>query len=472
MTRHTLSSAAWLISLAIVATGCRSASVDSVRPTVPLPGTFEQPATQDAAASQTTGIASMATLPWTDVFHDTDLQALIRQSLANNTDIQMAAARVLEAEASVGIARANQQPVVTASLSAGGQRTPELGTTPPRTGAALALEGEASWDLDFWGRLRSTTASARARLVATDWARRAVMTALVSDVADGYFSLRSLDLQLDIAQRTLTNRRASLNLAEIREQGGATSLIDVREAEQLVYDATSTIADLERQIDVVQHSLAVLTGQPGATITRGAALDGQQPLETVPGGLPSDLLERRPDVRESEQLVVAASADLNAAKAQFFPRITLTGAGGVASTALTSLFGGPAGLWSAAAAALQPVFNGGQLRSQQRLAEARRQEAIVGYAGTVQRAFQEASDALSSYQHLREFREQQTLLEQASTDARRLADIRYQGGATSYLEVLDADTRLFASELGLARARQQELDAYVEVYRALGGGWQ
>ena len=202
------------------------------------------------------------------------------------------------------------------------------------------------------------------------------------------------------------------------------------------------------------------------------AIVDQPHAPDVPAGLPSDLLERRPDIRQAEQFVVAASAELDSTRAAFFPHVTLTGAGGVASTALTSLFTGGAGLWSAAASALQPVFNGDRLKSQRALADARRQEAMLGYAGTVQQAFREAADALISYTKSREFRSQQELLEQAAADARRLADVRYQGGATSYLEVLDADTRLFAAELGLVDARRQELTSFVEVYRALGGGWQ
>jgi multidrug efflux system outer membrane protein len=316
------------------------------------------------------------------------------------------------------------------------------------------------------------SAAARARLLAADWSRRAVVTGLVSDVAAGYFALRALDDEIEIARRTLTSRQASLDLAQVRERGGATTLLDVRQAEQLVYDATSRIADLERRVALEEHQLALLIGQPGAVIARGRPLAEQSHPPEIPAGLPSDLLERRPDVQQAEQLVVAAAAELASAKAAYFPRVTLTGSGGVASTALTSLLTGGAGLWSAAASALQPVFNGGRLRAQTAAAEARRRAAVLAYAGTVQDAFRDAADALVSYRQDRAFREQQELLAQAATDARRLADLRYQGGATSYLEVLDADTRLFAAELGVVQARQQELTGLVDVYRALGGGWQ
>jgi multidrug efflux system outer membrane protein len=422
----------------------------------------------DAAA---TG-QSLANQPWFDVFQDTELQALVRAALAANTDVRLAAARVLEARAAVGLARADQRPSVTASVSAGGQRTPELGSTPARTGAALAVEAAGSWDLDFWHRLEQLTASARAELLAAEWAHRAVLTGLVSDVASTYFQMRALDLEMDIAQRTLASRQTSLQLAQVREQGGAASLIDVRQAEQLVYGATATIAELRRRIALQEHAIAVLTGQAVMTVPRGAALVDQPRPPEVPAGLPSDLLLNRPDVQRAEQLINAAVAQLESARAAFFPRIALTGAGGIASTALTSLVSGGAGLWSLAVSAAQPLVDGGRRRAQFDVADARREEAAVSYEATVREAFREVEDALVAYRQTRDFREQLELLEQAARDARRLADVRYQGGVTSYLEVLDADTRLFTAELGTADARLDELNSFVGLYRALGGGWR
>lgn len=433
-------------------------------PTVPLPAAY--------AVAQAAPGAALALQPWDRVFQDAALQSLIRSALDSNTNVQIAAVRVLQARAQLGIVRADEFPQINASAALGGQRTPQLGSNAAKTAGAVSLQGAASWELDFWGRLRNASAAARADVLAADWGRRAVVTALISDVATSYYTLRALDEALDIARRTLTTRQSSLELARIREQGGATTLLDVRQAEQLVYDATSTIADIERRISIEEHGLALLLGRTDAVVTRDGTATATPLMPEVPAGLPSDLLERRPDIRQAEQLVVATSAELASARASFFPRVTLTGAGGVASTALTSLFTGGAGLWSLAASALQPVFNGGRLESRQALAEARRQEAVLAYAGTVQEAFREAADALTSYTKLRELRTQRELLQQAATDARRLADLRYQGGATSYLEVLDADTRLFAAELGLADARRQELNSFVEVYRALGGGWQ
>jgi multidrug efflux system outer membrane protein len=442
--------------------GCAAPAIKARQPAAVLPQTF----------SETTGAGpSLANQRWFDLFQDAQLQGLVRTALTGNTDVQIAAARVLETRASLGITRANQRPSITGSVAAGGQRTPELGTTPARTAAALAIEGNASWDPDFWGRLEALTASARAQALAAEWAQRAVLTALVSDVASSYFRLRTLDLELDVAQRTLTSRQASLQLARVREQGGAASLIDVRQAEQLVYGAAATIVDLQRRIALEEHGLAVLTGQASAPIPRGRPLEDQG-LPAVPQGLPSDLLLNRPDIQRAEQLVNASAAELTAARAAFFPRIALTGAGGIASTALTSLVSGGAALWSLAVTAAQPLVDGGRRQSEFELAEARRDEATIAYEATVREAFREVEDALTSYRRTREFREQQALLEEAARDARRLADIRYQGGVTSYLEVLDADTRLFVAELGSADARLQELTSFVDLYRVLGGGWR
>jgi multidrug efflux system outer membrane protein len=299
-----------------------------------------------------------------------------------------------------------------------------------------------------------------------------VVTTLVSQVSSGYFGLRALDLELDISRRTLTSRRESLQLAQVRERGGVTSLLDVRQAEQLVYSATGEIATLEREIAQQENFLNVLAGGDPGPIARGRTLTDQAHQPEVPAGLPSALIERRPDIQRAEQDLVAANAQIGVARAAYFPQIGLTGSGGFESTALSSLFTATNAIWAAAAAATQPIFTAGRTRSQVAVAEARRDEAVIAYQQTVRQAFREVSDALIGYRKLREFREQQTLLVAAATDARRLAQVRYEGGVTSYLEVLDADTRLFDAELGLAQAELSELSTFVEIYRALGGGWQ
>jgi multidrug efflux system outer membrane protein len=299
-----------------------------------------------------------------------------------------------------------------------------------------------------------------------------VLSGIVSEVAQSYFALRALDLQLDISKRTLTSRQESLQLTRVRESGGVTSLLDVREAEQLVFGASSAITDLERRIVQQENLISLLIGGFPSPVTRGHELIDQPHAPDIPAGLPSSLLERRPDIQAAEQQIVAANAQIGVARAAYFPSISLTGGGGVQSAALGALFSSGAGFWTAIVSATQPVFTAGRTRSQVALAEARTQEATIAYSQTIKTAFREASDALVGYTKSREFRSQLESLTTAAQEARRLADIRYQGGVTSYLEVLDADTRLFTAEITLAQARQAELSAFVEVYRALGGGWQ
>jgi multidrug efflux system outer membrane protein len=280
-----------------------------------------------------------------------------------------------------------------------------------------------------------------------------------------------LDASLDLSKSTLDLRRESLRLTQVREQGGETSLVDVRQAEQLVYEATGEIATLERQIEQQENFISVILGDNPGPIARGKALTEQAQPPAVPAGLPSALLQRRPDIQEAEQQLVAANAEIGVARAAYFPTIALTGSAGVQSTALTTLFTGANTIWSGAASLVQPIFTAGRTRSQVAVAEARREQAVLGYQQTIRQAFREVSDALVGYRKLREFRDQQERLPASAEDARRLADVRYRGGATSYLEVLDADTRRFNAQLGLADAQFQELSALVEIYRALGGGW-
>ena len=436
-----------------------------VKPTLPAPDTFR-------GASVASSSASLADAKWWDVFADQQLQALLRTAVTDNYDVRIAAIRVMQAEAQLGVTRSNAYPTVDLDLQAGAQRTPAAGTTEARTAAGVLVQGRAAWELDFWGRYRRETEASRARLLETQWGQRAVLTSLVSRVADGYFQLRALDLERDIAQRTLTSRNESLDLTRIRERGGATSLVDVRQAEQLVYAAAATIVDLDRRITQQENFISTLIGSFPVSIARGLDLTAQPHAPEVPAGLPSSLIARRPDIQAAEQEIVATNAEIGAARAAYFPAISLTGSGGLQSTALSALFSGGAGLWSVAAGAAQPIFTAGRTRSQVALAEARRQEATLNYEATVKEAFREVSDALIGYSKAREFREQQELLFTAAQDARRLADIRYRGGATSYLEVLDADTRLFNAEIGQADARLSELSGFVELYRALGGGWQ
>ena len=457
---------AMVLAVSCVTSACL-VGPDYKRPPVDTPDAFRG---ADASAAATP--ASLADEHWWQLFDDEALQALIRTALEHNADAEMAAARILEAQAQLGITRSNQFPTASAGVQVLGERPSVALGFPSANIAAVAIQGSAAWELDFWGKFRRATEAARAQLVASEWGRRAVATTLVSQVSSAYFGLRALDLELDISRRTLESRQESLKLAQVRESGGVTSLLDVRQAEQLVYGASGEIATLEREIAQQENFLSVLLGGNPGPISRGRALVDQPRRLDVPEGLPSALIERRPDIRRSEQELVAANAQIGVARANYFPQIELTGSGGFESTALSSLFTATNVIWSAAAAATQPVFTAGRTRSQVAVAEARREEAVITYQQTVRQAFREVADALVGYRKIREFREQQTLLVGAAQDARRLADIRYRGGATSYLEVLDADTRLFDAELGLAQGQLSELSALVEIYRALGGGWQ
>jgi len=452
-------------ALATIAGAC-TVGPDYKRPVVETPAAYRG---VDAAA---TGDApSLADQEWSALFQDEALQSLIRRALAQGYDVRVAAARVLEAQAQLGVTRADQFPTVSGQASVVGQRGSSATNSASRTVAGTQLQVTSAWQLDFWGRYRRATEAARAELLASEWGRRAVMTTIVSEVAQGYFRLRMLDASLELATSTLELRRESLQLTQVREQGGDTSLVDVRQAEQLVYEATGEIATLERQIDQQENFLSVLLGDNPGSIARGRTLTDQPRPPDVPAGLPSALLERRPDVQEAEQQLVAANAEIGVARSAYFPSIALTGSAGVQSTALSSLFAGASGIWGGAASLVQPIFTAGRTKSQVAMAEARREQAVLGYQQTVRQAFREVSDALVGYRKLREFREQQRLLLASAEDALRLADVRYRGGAASYLEVLDADTRRFNAQLGLADAQFQELSSLVEIYRALGGGW-
>jgi len=460
-----------ILLIAGAATGC-TVGPDYKRPIVTVPDAYRAAAALEPTTADTVSIGDQA---WWDVFQDNQLQELIRTALQQNLDLRIAATRILEAQAQLGITRADQFPTVDAGASASGTRVPRSivpFALDPYQVNDFQLTAGTAWEIDFWGKFRRATEAARANLLASEWGRRAVATSLVSQVASAYFEVRAFDRELDVATRTLASRRESLRLTEVTAAGGATSLVDVRQAEQLVFNAAATISDLERQIAQQENFISVLLGRNPSDVPRGASLEQQMHVPDVPVGLPSTLLERRPDIRQAEQLLVAANANIGVAKAAYFPQISLTGSGGVQSAALSALFTTPAGLWSVGAGLTQSVFNAGRTRSQVALSKAQQEEAVLAYQQTIQQSFREVSDALVGYRKGREFREQQVLLNRAATDARRLADIRYRGGATSYLEVLDSDTRMFSAELGVTQAQLSELLSLVQVYRALGGGWQ
>jgi len=444
------------------------------RPAVTTPDVFR-------GSTETTppaDLTSLADLQWFDVFKDDRLQDMVRTALVQNYDLREAMARVDAARANLGITRADQFPVVDASAdvtamrfsSAGAFPLPQ-GFPPQRTFGSVAMN-LVSFEADIWGRLRRATEAARAELLSSDDNRKAAITTVIADVAGAYFNLLELDMELVIARRTLAGREDSLQLIRTREAGGVATLLEVREGEQLVYGAAQVIPGTEQQIEQTENAIKLLLGEPPGGITRGRTLLEQEVPPSVPPGLPSSLLERRPDIRSAEQNLVAANANIGVAKAAYFPRISLTGFLGFQSTELSSLFSGSTNAWQFFPQVTQPIFNGGRLKSNVRLAEAQQQIALVQYDRVIQNAFREVSDALVQYRQTKEIRTQRELLQAALQDRSRLAYMRYRGGVGTLLNALDADRDLFEAELGLAQTRRDELLALVQLYRALGGGWQ
>jgi multidrug efflux system outer membrane protein len=414
------------------------------------------------------GAASLADEKWWAVFQDPVLADLIRTAIRQSYDVRIAASRIVQAQAQVGIVRANEFPSLTASPGFLSERIAGFGAMFD----LIQLEGLLSWNPAFWGEYRRASEAARAGLTAAEWNRRQVIATVVSSVAIAYFQLRELDLELSIAQETLADRRQSLELTETLFNGGAGTLLDVRQAEQLVETAAAAVPDTQRRIAQQEDLLSTLLGENPRSIPRGLPI-GEQPLPPrVPPGLPSQLLSRRPDIQAAEQQLIAANAQIGIARAQFFPTLPLTAEGGVASSNLANLFTSNSTTWTFAAPVRQPVFTGGALKNNLKLAEARQQQAVLVYQQTIQQAFQQVSDALAAYARYREYASHQEALAAAARESARLSDVLYRGGAASYLAVLTNQTNYFAAQLNLARARLNERLALVQLYVALGGGWE
>lgn len=440
------------------------------RPAVNAPTTYRG-ATPDTTGAETA--ASLGAEKWWTVFQDEELQKLIRTALSQNFDVRIAATRIQQAAEQVTITRANQLPNVSAGPELQGVRSPSIpGVFPGYSYLADALMASVSWNVDFWGRYRRATEAARANLLAAQWNQRAVIATLVENLATAYFQLRALDLQLDISKQTLASRQQSLKLTQTLETGGATSLVDVRQAEELVEQAAAIIPDTERQIAQTDDEISILMGENPHDIPRGRKLEDEPLPETVPPGIPSRLLERRPDIQAAEQQLVAANAEIGVARAQLFPQLSLTGSGGLESIGLGNLFVGSNRAWTYAASLTQPIFNAGSLRANVRLSEAQKQQYLLTYEQTIQTAFRETSDSLFAYRKYRDYRVHEEALTTAARGAANLSEIRYRGGVTSYLEVLTNETTYFNAELGLAQARLDERLSLVQLYNALGGGWE
>jgi multidrug efflux system outer membrane protein len=458
-----------LLTLGLLLTGC-AVGPDYSRPAIATPEVYHGTSTNPPAAAVSTQL--LGDQKWWDLFQDPVLQQLIRTALQQNYDARIAATRVLQAQAQLGITRADQFPTVSAGSQVSGQYNPKTSRAFPayRTNAG-ELDLSVVWNLDFWGKYRRQTEAARANLLASQWGQRAVLASVVSGVATAYFTLRELDLALDVSKQTLAARQNSLQLTSVLAKSGSASALDVRQSEQLVYTAAETIPDLERQISQEENSLSILLGDNPGPIPRGRPLTEQPDPPGVPVGLPSELLERRPDIREAEETLVAASAQIGVAKAALFPSISLTGLAGFESNSLNNLFSHSQRVWNEAGSLTQPVFAGGALRSGVRLAEAQEQQMLLTYRQTIMNAFQQVSNSLVAYQKGREFREQQELLTAAADDTDRLSKILYQHGGASYLQVLTSENNAFAAELNLAQAQLDERLALVQLYNALGGGW-
>jgi len=421
---------------------------------------------------------SIGDLKWFEVFKDPELQRLVRTAMVQNYDLRLAGARINAARANLGLARSDQFPQFEAGADLTTNRFSNNGQLAgsnqggERRSFGSVLVNLLTFEIDVWGRLRNQTKAARAELRATEEDRKAVMTTVVGDVAGDYFNLLELDSQLDIAKRTLATRENSLRLIQARQQGGLATMLDVRQAEELVYQASQTIPDTERAIEQTENQISLLLGNNPGSITRGAPLSQQQELPAVPAGLPSSLLERRPDIRSAEENLQAQRALVSAAKAAYFPRISLTGLFGFQSNQLSSLFTGPSRAWTFVPQLTQPIFTGGRLKSNVKFARAQQEFALVTYEQTIKNAFREVSDALVQYRKVREIRVQQELLVKTLQDRSHLAYLRYEGGVDTLLNALDSDRDLFEAELNLTQTKRDELISVVQLSKALGGGWQ
>jgi len=455
-----------MMSLSLAA-GCR-VGPNYHRPVVQPPTAFRDLSENPQAQAHA---ASYADLPWWQVFQDPQLQELIRTALKQNYDLQLATERINAARAQVAISRSRLFPQVQGNGDFSGGKEHNFQTK----SNFLLLTADAAFQLDFFGGLRRATEASRAELLATENARQTVILTLVSDVASAYFALLQLDLQLQITHETVKTQQDSVKLTNLRVEHGVATRLDVLQAQQVLDSANAQIPDLERQIAQEENAISILLGNYPQAVPLGRPLVEQPLPPEVPPGLPSSLIERRPDIREAEQFLVSANAEIGVAKAQFFPQISLTGSGGGSfgrSSAFSSLMSSQVGIWSYGAQVSQPIFTGGALRGNLEVAKSQHQQALISYRQTIQRAFGDVSDALIGYEKFHQVRVRQEDTVKDLQESVRLSNLRYTGGTTTYLEVLDGQRSLFSAELTLAEARGTEYQSLVQLYRVLGGGWQ
>ena len=456
--------------VAVLAAAC-ALGPDYHRPKEDIPAAYRF----DPAA----GNNSFADQGWWQLYQDPTLQSLIREALDNNLDVRIAAARVDQARALLGSTRLQQLPEVSASAEGLRARTSRYQLIPgePAISNVFSADGSLSYELDFWGKYRRATEAARAGLLASESSRQDVMAGLVASVATAYFTLLALDEQLTITQRTVATRQKFVDLTQAQHERGTVSGLDVASAQAQLAVAQANVPDLQRQIGIAEDQLSVLLGRNPDAILRNPSGQLNSTSEAgvapvPPAGLPSSLLERRPDLREAEQNLVAANANVGVAKANLFPSITITAAGGNESSALSQLFSGPARSWSFGANLLQPLLSPQRNLYQLDLADAQKRQALLQYQQSIQSAFREVSDALIARQKYAELQ----VAQQAQVDAQRKADgialARYRIGYASYFDVINADRDLFTAELSLSAARLNTVLSLVQLYRAAGGGWQ
>ena len=438
------------------------------KPDVNAPGTFRNMPENPQAAAQA---ASYADLPWWQVFPDPVLQDLIRTALKQNYDLLIAIERISAARGQLAVTRSSLFPQVQGDGNFTGGKEQNFQSK----SNFLALTADAAFQVDLFGGLRRATQASRAQLLATEAARQTVVLTVVSDVASDYFALLELDLELQIARDTVKTQQDSVKLTSLRLDHGVATKLDVLQAQQVLDTANAQIPDLERQIAQEEDAISTLLGNYPQGVPRGRVLGEQALPPDVPPGLPSSLLERRPDIRQAEQLLIAANAQIGVAKAQFFPQISLTGAGGGAfgrSNLFSSMMSSQTSIWSYGVSVSQPIFTGGALRGNLHVAEAQHEQALISYKEAIQYAFRDVSDALIGYQKFHEVRvaQEQTVADLA--ESVRISIMRYRGGTTTYLEVLDGQRSLFEAEITLAQARGAEYQSLVQLYKALGGGWK
>jgi outer membrane protein, multidrug efflux system len=438
------------------------------RPVVQPPTAYRDLSENPQAQAQA---ASYADLPWWQVFQDPQLQELIRTALKQNYDLQLATVRINAARAEVAITRSSLFPQVQVDGNFEGGKEQFF----PAKSNLFLLAADASFQLDFFGRLRRETQAARAELLATEEAKHTVTLTLVSDVASAYFALLELELELQITRDTVTTQQDSVKLTSFRLDHGVATKLDVLQAQQVLDTANAQIPDLQRQIGQEEDGISILLGNYPQPVPQGRPLIGQALPPEVPPGLPSSLLERRPDIRQAEQLLIAANAEIGVAKAEFFPQFSLTGGGGGAigrSGLFTSMMSSQNPIWSYGAQVSQPIFTGGALKGNLRLAESQQKQALIAYKQAIQQAFGDVSDALIGFQKFHDVRVLQEQTVRDLAESVRLSILRYRGGTTTYLEVLDGQRSLFAAEITLAQARGNEYQSLVQLYKALGGGWK